>query len=121
MSLDPFNLNDYHSEVRKRIDAGEPGLAQINLGQIVSIACRNGHCSLTGSISPEISLKEVLGEIMDDLVDDSRDQGTKASRSGVFSKNDFLNRAVYYETRYLFPTRRDKEFAKKIRTFAESW
>ena len=121
MSLNLPKLDDVHAEVRRGIAAGEPGLAQIVLGQTISIICRDGVCSPWGTMPADATYRDICNAIIDDLVDDTVDNRAIASRQGVLARSDFITRAEHYETRYLFPPKRDLEFAKKIRAFAATW
>ena len=118
--LDP--LKDVHNQVAHGIRTGVPGLAQIRFGlQPVSLVRENGHTKIWGVLPDKMTIEEVRGAIIDDLVDDTTDSGAMASRKDMFTKQDFLDRARYYENRYSIPTLKDQRFAEAIRAYAERW
>jgi hypothetical protein len=81
MPFDPFGIDKHHADVRRRINEGEPGLAQSYIGSALASyeVDGNGWGTFTGNVPAGI---DAVGEL---ILDVARDEGIASSK--VFSKH----------------------------------
>ena len=95
MPFDPFHSQAYHADLRQRIQNGESGLAQSEVGDVL-VSYENGSITHGGWI--EKPVKDLLRDIVDEIIIDV------ARGEGICGPATFLRSRVVFmiEDRRLF-------------------